>query len=95
MNDATKGLDSQLDPIEYRDETGGSQEVSSELFIGIGDVSPIFDAAKEVLDFVSPTIQAPGTIGLLDGSPAVRHRWQSAFVPDLLALSRSRKSCRL
>jgi hypothetical protein len=49
------------------------------------DAPPILDAAEEVFDFVSPSIEAFGTIGFLDGAAAVRDDRQSAFVLDLLA----------
>ncbi len=50
-----------------------------------GDAPPIFDAAEEVFDFVSSSIETLGAIGFPDGGATVRDDRQGAFVPDLLA----------
>jgi len=49
-----------------------------------GDTPPIFDAAEEVFDFVSPPVEALGAIGFPGGVATVGDDRQGAFVPDLL-----------
>ena len=78
-------MDSQLDPIECTDQDCGSKEVSGEFVVARGDASPIFDAAEVVFDFVPPSIETLGTVGLLGGVAATGDDGQSAFILDLLA----------
>ena len=44
---------------------GGGKIIASELVVAGGDAPPILDAAEEVLDFVSPPVEALGAIGFL------------------------------
>ena len=78
-------MDSQLDPIERTDQDCGSKEVSGEFVVARGDAAPIFDAAEVVLDFVPPSIETLGTVGLLGGVAATGDDRQSAFIFVLLA----------
>ena len=59
-------------------------EVASELIVTGGDTPPIFDAAEEVFDFMSPPIEALVAIGFPGGVATVGDDRQGAFVPDLL-----------
>ena len=60
------------------------EEVSGEFVVARGDAALVFDAAEVVFDFVPPSIEALGTIGLLGGVAATGDDGQSAFILDLL-----------
>ena len=71
--------------MECTDQDCGGNEVSGEFVVARGDAAPIFDAAEVVFDFVPPSIETLGTVGLLGGVAATGDDWQSAFILDLLA----------
>jgi len=50
---------------------GGGKIIASELVVAGGDTPPILNAAEEVFDFMSPPIEALGTIGFPGGVAAV------------------------
>jgi hypothetical protein len=49
------------------DEHGRGKKIASELVVAGSDTPPILDAAEEVFDFVSPPVEALGTIGFPGG----------------------------
>ena len=77
-------MDSQLDPVECSDEGRCGKVVSGEFIVTGGDAPPVFDAAEVVLDFVPPSIEPLGTVGLLGGVATARDDRQCAFILDLL-----------